>query len=42
MRRLAALDFDNAVFGHGRPIVGDVAQVIRRRFRKTMREPSTE
>lgn len=36
MRRLVALDFDNAVFGHGKPIVGNAANVMRRRFRGTM------
>ena len=36
MRRLSNLDYDNAVFGHGRPIVGNAAAKIRQRFRRTM------
>ncbi|HEX6547177.1 MAG TPA: MBL fold metallo-hydrolase [Candidatus Dormibacteraeota bacterium] len=33
MQKLLALDFDNAVFGHGRPIVGAAREKMRRRFR---------
>lgn len=36
MRRLADLDFDNVVFGHGKPIIGNAAAAVRERFRRTM------
>ena len=32
LRRLAALEFDTAVFGHGRPIVGGASARFRRAF----------
>lgn len=33
MRKLLSLSFDNAVFGHGKPIVGEAATRLRRTVR---------